>query len=106
MIHLISKQINKNEDLNQQQRDDLISLTNATVNKNFFQLYQKEYQMQERLPMGGPLSPIPADVFISHIRETILNSKHNIIKYITAWHGYIDHIIWEGSFDLLLTFKT
>ena len=45
--------------------------------------------------MGGPLSPLVAEIFVTHLEETILHSK---ATHVRSWYRFVDDVlcIWRG----------
>ena len=58
---------------------------------------KKKYRFPDGLPMGGPLSPLVAEIFMTHLEETILHS-HSLATHVRSWYRYVDDVlcIWRG----------
>ena len=52
----------------------------------------KTYKYFDGLPMGGPLSSIVTDVFINHLKSTLLSSAPGH-EYIQFWARYVDKVL-------------
>lgn len=66
------------------------------------------YFQNSGLPMGSPLSPLLADIFMNHLESKILSDVKST-KHILFWYRYVDDIIvaFQGTdrqLDIFLNF--
>ncbi len=69
------------------------------MDQNYFTFDNKFYRQTSGLPMGSPLSPLLADIFMDSLEQTIFLSNHSLFRNITYWHRYVDDILvlWTGT---------
>lgn len=73
-------------------KNELIELFEIVLNQNYFEFNNKFYKQHSGLPMGSPTSPLLAEIFMSHIEETIFNSKQ-VQQQVTFWYRYVDDVL-------------
>lgn len=80
-------------------RDEFQNLFNLCMDQNYFTFDNKFYRQTSGLPMGSPLSPLLADIFMDSLEQTIFLSNHPLLRNITYWHRYVDDILvlWTGT---------
>lgn len=83
--------------------NDIITLTKLCVESPFFVYDGQYYEQTDGLPMGSPLSPLLADIFLDYIECKALNNYH---EKPLIWIRYVDDIflIWNFGKDSLATF--
>uniref|UniRef100_A0A8D9BBF2 Nicotine oxidoreductase n=1 Tax=Cacopsylla melanoneura TaxID=428564 RepID=A0A8D9BBF2_9HEMI len=96
----------KNNFKEYEHKEELISLVKLCLNQNYFQFNNQFYSQTDGLPMGSPLSPILANIYMNHFENKILQEskfKNNII----SWFRYVDDIliIWSSSNRQMENFK-
>lgn len=62
------------------------------VTQNYFQYNNKYYFQNSGLPMGSPLSPLMADIFMDNFETKILCSNLSK-KHVLFWYRYVDDVI-------------
>ena len=57
------------------------------------------YKQNDGLAMGSPLSPLLAEIYMSHFEDMILNRENKFFECIKFWKHYVDDIlvVWSGS---------
>lgn len=71
---------------------DIISMFKLCLEQNYFQYNNTFYRQNSGLPMGSPLSPLLADIFMDHLESKILSSNLSN-NHILFWFRYVDDII-------------
>ena len=69
---------------------DALKIINS---QNYFQFNNTIYQQVNGLPMGSPLSPLMADIFMNNFETNLLNSENRLIKNIAYYFRYVDDIL-------------
>ncbi|MGH9701260.1 MAG: reverse transcriptase domain-containing protein, partial [Candidatus Acidiferrales bacterium] len=85
-------------------QQEILLMLDLCINENYFQFNNEYYQQKDGLAMGSPLSPLLAEIFMSHFEENFLNTPH--AQNICFWFRYVDDILvcFNGSAeDLQLT---
>lgn len=84
---------------------EMFNLLSVCFKQNFFKFNNKFYKM-EGLPMGSPLSPLSAEVFMDNL-ECLISRNPLYKKHVKSWMRYVDDIlvVWEGSLEELGTFE-
>ena len=87
---------------------EVLSVFDTCTNQNYFQYKDKFYKQYSGLPMGSPLSPLLAEIFMNNFEHTLLTSGHPLIKNIVYWYRYVDDILclWTGTDRQLQKFLT
>ncbi|KAL1447597.1 hypothetical protein WDU94_009868 [Cyamophila willieti] len=98
--------LNNNDFNNYEHKEELIHLIQLCLKQNYFQFNDQFYCQTDGLPMGSPLSPILANIYMNHFENKILQEsklKNNVI----SWLRYVDDIlvIWSSSNRQLENFK-
>lgn len=70
---------------------DFIFLLNICTQQNYFQFDNKFYEQQQGLPMGSPLSPLLADIFMDHFENKLFQIIQN--NKILFWFRYVDDVL-------------
>lgn len=88
-----------NSNLSIHQKTELLEILDLCVNQSYFQFNDNFYFQTNGLPMGSPLSPILAELFMSNFENTLLNSNSNLVKNVFFWCRYVDDIfcVWTGT---------
>ena len=81
----------------------------SCLSQNYCTFNNKFYQQKDGLPMGSPISPLLAEIFMSTFENKLFTSKNPLVNSIHFWARYVDDIIciWKGSdrqLTLLLDF--
>ena len=102
---ILTKNFIQSKIINEEDINNLMQLLEISTQQNFFKFNEKIYIMANGLPMGSPLSPILANIFIDELEKEIF--KLEGAKFIKTWMRYVDDIfcIWEGSNDDLIKFQ-
>ena len=88
-------------------RSDILKLIDPCLDQNYFLFNNTIYRQNNGLPMGSPLSPLLAEIYMSHFEDTILNSENKFFDPIKFWKRYVDDIlvVWSGSVRQLNAFN-
>uniref|UniRef100_A0A8D9DWV2 Reverse transcriptase domain-containing protein n=1 Tax=Cacopsylla melanoneura TaxID=428564 RepID=A0A8D9DWV2_9HEMI len=62
------------------------------LNQNFCSFTDQIFEIKSGLPIGSPISPLMADIFMDHIEENIFSSVDPLIASILHWYRYVDDI--------------
>lgn len=73
-------------------KNELIDALDLCLSQNYCQYDNKFYIQNSGLAMGAPLSPLLADIFMSHVEEVIMSS-HEAKNYIKFWYRYVDDVL-------------
>ena len=86
---------------------EIIQLIKLCMDSSYFSFREKFYTQRFGTPMGSPLSPLIADIFMEKLEMDVL-SHQNSYKRPTIWRRYVDDTfcIWEHSDEDLNTFLT
>ncbi|OXA38612.1 hypothetical protein Fcan01_26646 [Folsomia candida] len=68
--------------------DEFMSLLNICIKNTYFSWRTKLYKQLEGSPMGSPISPIFAELFMQFLKEQIVKNNKNI-KF---WRRFVDDI--------------
>ena len=92
------KLIKENNLTNIEYKEEIIECLRICLQQNYFRFNNKFYIQKEGLPMGSPLSPIIAEIFMNDFENKIIE-EFNRNKKINTWIRYVDDILilWEGS---------
>jgi hypothetical protein len=69
-------------------RSNFEHLLRMATSKTHFIFDKKMYVQHNGVAMGAPLAPIIADIFMSHLEETLMNRLKQSGVY--EWHRYVD----------------
>ncbi len=69
-------------------RRDFEHLLRIATSKTHFIFDKKMYVQHNGVPMGAPLAPIIADIFMSHLEETLMDRLKQ--SGVCEWHRYVD----------------
>jgi hypothetical protein len=90
---------------NYEDKGQLVKVIKECLQQSYFRFNDKFYIQERGLPMGSPLSPILAEIFMNNFEnKLILKTKYK--KNIKLWVRYVDDIliIWEGDVTEVETF--
>ena len=73
-------------------RDELITLLSLCLNQNYFKFNNTYYTQNTGLPMGSPLSPLIADIFMDNLETYFLKTPISK-KHIIFWFRYVDDVL-------------
>ena len=79
--------------------EEFIELMKLCLIHNFCKFGGKIYTFDKDVPMGSPLAPLMAEVFMDLFEGKILSPTSNFNQYITYWHRYVDDVLclWKGT---------
>jgi hypothetical protein len=79
LIHVINNTLHNNN-TPEEQKQEILILVNAIINKNYMQHNDHQYKQDEGLAMGAPASAL-AEIFIQYLEHNhfinILKTPHN-----------------------------
>ena len=84
-------------------KEEFISLLSLCIDHNFAQFNHHLHQFPDGLPMGSPISPLMAEIFMDLFEEQLFTSSqpppHPLLQKILYWHRYVDDVLcaWSGS---------
>jgi hypothetical protein len=81
-------------------KEDIINLVKTCIHQSYFCFEEEYYEQNNGLPMGNPLSPILADIFMSFLENKLLDDSFNsLINNIFCYKRYVDDIffIFKGT---------
>ena len=72
----------------------IISLLNLCMSSNYFGFEESIYEQVDGTPMGSPLSPVLADLYMEFFEEKAIEEHHNKPE---LWVRYVDDtfVIWK-----------
>uniref|UniRef100_A0A8D8PLV0 Reverse transcriptase domain-containing protein n=1 Tax=Cacopsylla melanoneura TaxID=428564 RepID=A0A8D8PLV0_9HEMI len=62
------------------------------LSQNFCTFMDQTFEIKSGLPIGSPISPLMADIFMDHIEEKIFSSGSPWSSRILHWFRYVDDI--------------
>jgi hypothetical protein len=88
-----------NSNIESSEKPKYLEMLNTCIQQNYFKFNQEIYKQINGLPMGNPLSPLLAEIYMAHFEKIIFNSNNKHIKQITFWARYVDDIfcIFKGT---------
>lgn len=89
-------------------RNELKMIFETCIKQNYFCFDNKYFSFTDGLPMGSPLSPLLAEIFMNFFEQTILSSNNPYFRHVIFWYRYVDDILclWNGTDRLLTSFLT
>ena len=83
--------------INHCEKSEILELFELCIKQNYFSFGNKFYIQNEGLPMGSPISPLLADIFMENIENQIFKSNES--NSIIWWYRYVDDVIagFNGS---------
>lgn len=86
-------------------KDQVLKIIKTCTEQNYYRFNNKFYKQNKGLPMGSPLSPILAEIYMNEFENNYLNSS-KYKNYIKHWVRYVDDIliIWEGGMEYIEDF--
>jgi hypothetical protein len=84
----------RNNNVNNREIKDIISLTKTCCDQNYFEFNSKYYLQENGLAMGSPLSGLLSDIYMHNLEiKNICNTSNPYNDKIIYWHRYVDDII-------------
>ena len=82
-----------------QKCQQVLNLLNLCLNQNYFEFNGNFYIQNEGLPMGSPLSPLLAEIFMNYLETELLKSQNSLVNNVKFWFRYVDDILclFSGS---------
>ena len=74
-------------------KNELFELISTCLDVNYFKFDDKYFIQKSGLPMGSPLSPLLADIFMNDLETKLFESAHPLTKSIIYWFRYVDDIL-------------
>ncbi|KAK4877055.1 hypothetical protein RN001_009561 [Aquatica leii] len=98
VLPLVSNLLNST-DLPDTVTSDILGLTEFCLNNVFFQFNQRYYKQVQGLPMGSPLSPILAEIFMNNFETSYITTNPLFLNNVACWIRYVDDVfyIFKGS---------
>lgn len=90
-IPLIKNTLEKSR-ITPQEQEEYITLFKECLEQNYFTFNNQYYIQNTGLPMGSPLSPLLADIYMNEMEVNLLKSPH-AKKHILFWFRYVDDIL-------------
>jgi hypothetical protein len=77
---------------------ELSQLIDISLDQNYFRFNNSFYIQKSGLPMGSPLSPLLADIFLNELENRIF-SVSKFRNNVQFWYRYVDDVVclWTGS---------
>lgn len=102
----IFKNLVNNTSMTQEYKDEIITLLNVCLQHNFYKFRDKLYVQKQGLNMGGGLSPLMSEIFMSHLENNHLIHDDLYNKFVRCWFRYVDDVfcIFSGNDDDLANF--
>lgn len=102
----VNELINNSDNLNQTEKNELLALIKTCLNQNYFMFNSKFYKQTDGLPMGSPLSPLMAEIFMNCFEEELFTSEHTLTSLVQFWSRYVDDVfcVWLGDDEQLNQF--
>ena len=78
---------------------EVLASFKCCTSQNYFNFNNSFYSQTQGVPMGSPLSPLLAEIFMNHFETQLLHSNHPLVKYVHTWYRYVDDVfcIWSGT---------
>lgn len=70
---------------------ELINMIELCLDHNYLQYNNKIYSDSNGIPIGSPLSPLMAEIFLAHIEDKIF--AHPASSKILYWYRYVDDVL-------------
>ena len=70
---------------------DVVELVQFCLKTTFFQFHEILYEQREGTPMGSPMSPVVANLYMEEIEETVLKRMPREVRP-RLWKRYVDDI--------------
>lgn len=83
---------------------EILQLLLICLDQNYLQFNGMFYKQNDGLPMGSPLSPLLAEIFMNNLELQIQTLP--LAKNLVYWYRYVDDvlILWRGTTRQLSTF--
>lgn len=93
-------------DIPHQASKEFLSLLGTCLARNVCKFKDEFYEFSDGLPMGSPLAPLMAEVFMSKLEDEIFSSEHPLTQHVAYWHRYVDDVLclWTGPTTQLQDF--
>ncbi|KAL1447922.1 hypothetical protein WDU94_008907 [Cyamophila willieti] len=104
---VIEENLGRISDENPILKKELLDFMFLCLDQNYFSFKDKIYLQKDGLPMGSPLSPLCADLFMHFLEKKIFNDSLNPFKRkIGYWFRYVDDILclFSGTDEELVAF--
>ena len=77
---------------------ELLNLINITLDQNYFRFNNSFFNQKTGLPVGSPLSPHLADIFLAELKNRML-SLSMFRNNIQFWYRYVDNVfcLWTST---------
>jgi hypothetical protein len=86
--------------------EEFIALLQTCLKNNVCKYTNEFFKFPDGLPMGSPIAPLMAEIFMNSLEKDIFTSASPLVQKIQYWYRYVDDILclWKGSTDQLTDF--
>lgn len=63
-------------------RRELEIVLKECMAQNYFKFNNNMYSQKDGVPMGSPLSPLLAEMFMNHLENKVFISENSLIKHV------------------------
>lgn len=94
-------------DISTKEKSELKNICEICAKQNYFQFENKFFKQRDGLPMGSPISPLLAEIFLANF-ESLIFTNNNYTKHVIYWARYVDDVfcIWNSTHRNLNQFFT
>uniref|UniRef100_A0A8D8WUJ8 Reverse transcriptase domain-containing protein n=1 Tax=Cacopsylla melanoneura TaxID=428564 RepID=A0A8D8WUJ8_9HEMI len=78
--------------LSQSLKMEINKCLEVCLDQNFCTFQDVIYEIKKGLPIGSPISPLMAEIFMNHIENKIFNLGDPLISSIIYWYRYVDDV--------------
>lgn len=80
-------------------KSELKLLFDTCLDQNYFKYGNNFFKFNNGLPMGSPLSPLLAEIYMNFLENIIFGDKNPFTDCISFWYRYVDDVLclWKGT---------